>query len=452
MSKPYPNHKKLSIMAMIFSTLFWVGLLGFGHSAAHQSLTQLGLSDFEINRFLPLLVIVILAVLFIVDYLQRMRKVFRFRGYAAEVGSKQFPDLFGRVQSVCGRLKISELPTVYLSAQPGLTGSSSVRFHRRDFLALEAETIAALTERQSAIDYLIGYEIARLHDPSSRWRYFLWPATVVPILGPAFARSRIYSFDSSGIEACKTKVDAAFGLAIQVAGTRRWQSLNIPQLASQSADNRSLWMSVNELISSQPWFTKRMARLRAIATNSDTFIPRRNPVSYIIAVVIPYMQLRSFIALFQLTLILLWIILASFWADIAYRQLQQNGMLEWLGDKQEAPKAAFFTRKWLNETKPATETKTVRRYERLHQDLQQLGKLARTRYKKYGDIPCEAGNIRGIKLNYRASRYAYSCEEPVVYTRVAYGEFEPGRPAHVQSYDWEKNRILKSILLKKSSP
>ncbi|MDH5649183.1 MAG: hypothetical protein OEY67_05960, partial [Gammaproteobacteria bacterium] len=51
-----------------------------------------------------------------------------------------------------------------------------------------------------------------------------------------------------------------------------------------------------------------------------------------------------------------------------------------------------------------------------------------------------------IRLNYRSSRYAYSCDEPVVYTRVAYGEFEPGRPAHVQSYNWEKNILLESAL------
>ena len=451
MYSSYPNKQRLFQIAVFLSILFWLGLLGFGHAMAKQYLAQLGLSDFEIRRFLPTLILITLVTIFIVDRVHRIRLVTRLRAFAVEIGPKQFPDLHGRIKSVCRRLEIADLPMVFLYPQTNLADSTSVRYRGKDYLMLDAETVGALTDRQSAIDYLLGFELARLHDPNSDWRYFLWPARVVPLLGAAYERARIYHYDGAGIQACKTKVDAALGLAIRVAGTRRWKSLSIPQFASQSAEYNKLWMSFSELISARPWLPKRMAHLRATATRSDTFIPRRNPVSYLMALFVPYIQLTKPAGLFQLVFILFWISLASFWGDIGYNQLQQRGWLEWMGDKKEAPKVAFFTRAWLQKTSPEQEITSSNRYLRLHTDLRQLGKLASTRYKKYGDVPCEAGNIRGIKLNYRSSRYAYSCEEPIVYTRVAHGEFEPGRPAHVQSYNWEKNRILESALFKENN-
>jgi hypothetical protein len=75
-------------------------------------------------------------------------------------------------------------------------------------------------------------------------------------------------------------------------------------------------------------------------------------------------------------------------------------------------------------------------------DLKQLGGLALARQGARGDIPCEIGNPEAIKLRYRWTRYAFSCDEPIVYTMIEHGEFEPGRLAHIRKYDWKKKRIL----------
>ncbi|MDH5650205.1 MAG: hypothetical protein OEY67_11195, partial [Gammaproteobacteria bacterium] len=440
MPSAHPNKQRLFYLAITASALFWLGFLGFLNAVAHEYLAQLSFSDLEIRRFLPLFVAILILTVYIVDYLHKMRRVVLFRGHGAQIGAKQFPDIYERLESVCERLEMDDLPSVYILSHKTLISSSGVRYHNKDYLALEAETVGALTHRLSAIDYLIGYELARLHDASTRWRHFLWPATVLPLLGPAYARSLVYSFDRSGIAACNTKVDAALALAVRAVGTRRWKSLNIPRFASQSADNRSLIMSFNELISVNPWLPKRMAHLRAVATDSDTFIPRRNPLTYLFAALAPYINPRSSMAPLQLVLIFLWLCFTSFYGDMAYKQLDKRGALAWMEEKKETAETAFFTRKWLSPSRQRSEQSVLKnRYTLLHADLRQLGQLAKMRHKQYGDIPCEAGNIQGIKLNYRSSRYAYSCDEPVVYTRVAYGEFEPGRPAHVQSYNWEKN-------------
>ncbi len=42
----------------------------------------------------------------------------------------------------------------------------------------------------------------------------------------------------------------------------------------------------------------------------------------------------------------------------------------------------------------------------------------------------------------RWDRYAFSCEESIVYTAVGRGEFEPGRPAYIRKYDWRVKKII----------
>ncbi len=81
-------------------------------------------------------------------------------------------------------------------------------------------------------------------------------------------------------------------------------------------------------------------------------------------------------------------------------------------------------------------------YASVDADLKQLGGLALARQGAGDDIPCEIGNPAAIKLHYRWTRYAFSCDEPVVYTMIEHGEFEPGRLAHIRKYDWKRKRIL----------
>jgi hypothetical protein len=94
---------------------------------------------------------------------------------------------------------------------------------------------------------------------------------------------------------------------------------------------------------------------------------------------------------------------------------------------------------------PPTSTAAGDVYGRLDKDLRRLGDVALNRYRKLAGIPCEVGNIAALDLFFRPSRYAFSCDEPVVYTVIEPGEFEPGRAAHLRSYNWKENKFTTSL-------
>ena len=330
--------------------------------------------------------------------------------------------------------------------------SIAVRYQGQQYIAINADIIAALTDRQGAIDFILGFELARARDAYSRWAPFIYPARVLPVIGPAYARSCVYSYDTYAISACKTKVDAAFALAVYASGDRRWKSLNIPNFSGQSMASQEFWIALNDLVSEVPWLSKRMAHLRAIATKSDTFIPRRNPMAYPIAIFIPYLAPFGVHIFIRLLFLALWGAVVFFAATQGYRILAEHNVLGFVQSRFEnklvrvpgTDKKAMADRQNVgNKGSKRRASGQINPYGMLHRDLKYLGKLTFERQKKHGGNPCEIGNISALRLNYHWQRYAFSCDEPIVYTNIEQGEFVPGHKAHIQSYNWKLKRMIK---------
>ena len=234
---------------------------------------------------------------------------------------KQQPDLYSRLHKVCARLDIETPPTAYVCGHNQLL--KSVHVFGKDHLALDGDIISALTERQGAIEFHMGQQLARLRDPYRPWYLFLVPALVLPLLGSAWRRAQIYQYDRAGLSACKTKVDAALGLAVEVTRSDRWKSVNIPEFAKQSQDAALFWMSVNELVSAEPWPAKRMAHLRALATSSDTFIPRRHLLAWLFIAPLPYIKLSGPAGILHAAGLLLWLLPMLHWGQLLLPKLSQ---------------------------------------------------------------------------------------------------------------------------------
>lgn len=454
----HPHEKPLFLLAVFTALIFWTGLGWLAAFLVFKIWPAMRADD------VVLIVVAITLVIALVHSLQQILKISTLRGYAVEISSKQFPDLHNRLHSVCKRLDIDPMPAAYINRDQHGPDAFSLKYLGRGYLVLNANLVNALTERQGAIDFVMGHELGQLYHRYRNWDAFLWPIRVLPLLGPAFARTQVYVRDLHGLNACKTKADAAFALAMVAAGDRRWKSLSIPDFAAQSAHKRLFSMSYAELISAQPWLSKRMANLRAISTSSDHLVAQRNPLAYAAALVTPYFGWRYRGMLLRLLIILLWVLALSHAIWAGERLLIQKGILssglfsEQLNKLKIATKSSGgkgskpLARGDLPVTKlsphdsPKNNTETRAEtnhnpYRKLEADLRLLGRYARQRQQRQGGIPCEIGNIQALSLNYPADRYAFSCDEPKVYTIIERGEFEPGKPSHIRTYNWKTRKF-----------
>lgn len=430
------QQQQLFFAALVISLIFWTGLCTLFYFELDNFKQYLLVHNIGWQLVLvPGLILLLISV--VISAVIRIQKLAYLRGHAVELGANQFPDLHKRVLSVCKRLGVKTETHSYLLNN--ITGRTvnSLRASSRLHLVLPADIVGILTDRQGSIDFIIGQEIARLSAPYSQWRWLLWPTTVIPLLSAARQRAEIYWRDSNALTACKSQVDAALALATSVAGDPRWKSLNIPEFNKQSATISGFTMSLAELLSDRPWAPKRMANLRALATKSDAFIPRYHPLSYLVAGLFPFIQPLKLIFLSQILALALWTGLAGYWLPIAKIKIDQQIELRWPAKEENASVA--------KKSKVAqSTTKNKKPYARIHQDLKKLGREIRRKNSKKQDNPCELANAHQLKLNYPASRYAFDCDKPVVYTHIEQGEFIPGKTAHLQRYNWKKKRILKS--------
>jgi len=442
MVEPYPYHKAIVAGAVLVATLFWAGLGFLFVTASSRYLPEAG----------PLLqaaaVIVAVILIYLGIYIGRARRVAYLHGYAVAISPKQHPDLHARITAVCKRLEIEQEPVAFIFQNPALGYSFSLRFAGEHYLALNGELIGALTERQGALDFYIGYELGHIHDRHAGLVPFLFPATVVPLLGPAYHRACVYNYDTFGFAGSKARVDAAFALAVQASGSRRWKSFNIAEFAAQSLDARRFWMSVADLITPMPWLAKRVAHLRAIATSSGAFLPRRHLLAYPVATLIPNLSLRYHLAWARVSVFVLWVAVLIHAGIAAHHALEQAGVLDFI-ESRFVNKLVVFpgeaTPSSPVPTEPRPKAAPADAYARLDADLHQLGDAALSRQRRHGGIPCEVGNIGALKLNYPAARYAFSCDEPTVYTVVQSGEFEAGRPSYLRIYNWKESKLVTGI-------
>lgn len=437
---PYSREKGLLIAAAIFAALFWGSLVYVAYTAAERWLPE----NAEAAVAALLLAGVILT--YLASRLRQAGRVAFLRGHAVELSDKQYTDLHARVRHVAKRLDLPAPPEAYLFHRGCAAATFSLDDQGNSVIALNAELVGAFHEHPGALDFFIGYEIGWRQHPLTRWWAWFAPARALPLLGPAVSRARVYTADRFGLLACRAKADAALALAVFASGPLRWRSFNIANFAAQSASASNPMTALMELTQPEPWLARRIAHLRAVATDNPAVVPGRHWFAYLVAAFVPGLAWRWPGATQRALFVLVWAGLAGLAAYAVYGALYESPLARPAAPASRTPArapspAAASNATLVNETR-----------QQLDADLKTLGELAAARFRKHGGNPCEIGNVGALRLNFPAQRYAFSCDEPLVYTVVAFGELEPGRPSYVRAYHWKEARFTEQLSRSPAAP
>ncbi len=261
----YRNEKKLFRLMLLLSILFWTILAVILKTA----------------------ILAYFAVFFLIYCFMQSAVISHLKGTAVRISYSQFPDLKARVDACCERLGVQQVPEAYLLQMGGIFNGFATRFLGNNVIVLYSEVVDALEDKPDAINFYIGHEIGHIKRQHMRWAALLLPASVLPLLGAAYARAREYSCDRHGFHACDDSKSAQIGLAALAAGARRWRNLSIGNYSAQAQHSAGFWMSFHELISDHPWLVKRMAVMRALGGDGTVQLPGRHPLAYLPALLLP---------------------------------------------------------------------------------------------------------------------------------------------------------------------
>lgn len=257
----YRNERRLFKISAVLGILAWVAIV----------IGTIGIA----------LIYVLLG--FLVFLFAQSALISYLRGTGVHITAEQFPDLNERLLFCCRRLGVEVVPDAYLIHADGAFNAFATRFLGRNFVVLFSDVVDALEDDPDAINFYIGHELGHIHRKHLQWAPLLWPAGLLPILGPAYARAREYTCDSYGAVCCASNDSIAHGIAALAAGNHRWRVLNVDAYQKQALASGGFWMSFHELVGDYPWLTKRMARLLSPAYRP----PGRHFVAWLLACFVP---------------------------------------------------------------------------------------------------------------------------------------------------------------------
>ncbi len=265
----YKNEKALFGIMLAVSLVVWAGLLA----------ATMGMA---------LAYLLLYLLLFFITYcFAQSALVSWLKGTGVRITAHQFPDLRERIDGCCRRLGLARAPEAYLLQMGGSFHAFATRFLGNNFIVLYSDVVDALEDHPDAINFYIGHQIGHLTRQHLRWSPLLAPASLIPLLGAAYARARAYTCDRHGFHACDDLKSAQVGLAALAAGGKRWRQLSVSGYAAQAQQSSGFWMSFHELVRDHPWLVKRMAVMRGLARGGEVEQPGRHGLAYALALFVP---------------------------------------------------------------------------------------------------------------------------------------------------------------------
>lgn len=266
----YKKEKALFFLSALISALFWLVLV----------VGTLGLA------------LIWLLFLFIGYLFVQSALIAWIKGNGVRLSEEQFPDLYQRYVQCCQKLGLQEQPEAYLMNSDGILNAFATRFLGRDFVVLFSSIVDAMEDNPDAINFYIGHELCHIQRRHLTRGPFLWPASVLPLLGAAYSRAREYTCDQYGRACCDDPQSALQGLTVLAAGEKRWATLNIPAYLAQTQATSGFWMSFHELVADYPWLVKRAARI----ADPNAKAPSRNLLAWLFALFVPRIGAGSGVA------------------------------------------------------------------------------------------------------------------------------------------------------------
>lgn len=188
-------------------------------------------------------------------------------GNGVRVSSAQLPEIHQKVQEAARRLGMAAAPEVYIVQAGGILNAFATKLLSRRFVILYSDLVEACDiggpGQMTELDFVIGHELGHLAAGHLAWQWFLLPARVIPLLGPAYSRAREYTCDLCGQAVVDNVEVASRALAILAAGGRAGRKVNLDMFVEQVADTGRFWMAIFELNASHPFLSKRVAAIRA---------------------------------------------------------------------------------------------------------------------------------------------------------------------------------------------
>ena len=235
--KRWPAEIPLFLFVLFFSLFMWIAI----------AVTIIG---------------AIYAVIFVFSFfLLHLRFITYLRGSGVELSEKQFPEIYSRFVILSKRAGMKKIPEAYILQSEGAINAFATKFMGRKFVVLYTDLLEACEGNESALDMIIGHELAHVKAGHLRWLWLITPGLIFPFIGSAYSRAREFTCDRYGTALCGSIEGARHGLTMLAVGGKRAKSVELTEFVKQQEKLNTGLMTLGKWLSPYPPLCQRVAAI-----------------------------------------------------------------------------------------------------------------------------------------------------------------------------------------------
>jgi Zn-dependent protease with chaperone function len=235
--------------------------------------------------FIPLLLVV--AGIWLMVIIGEAFFVAHVRGNGLKVSETQLPHVCACAHHAAEVLGIP-MPEVYV-VQFGRVREAIVRLFVRSRILVISSALVEDCGNGPELDMAVSVELARFKFHHLAWKFWLFPAMVLPIIYPAYRRATQYTADRCGMQVCGDWQAARRAIFILAAGGRQGRKVNPDAYSGQVAASGGFWMTIRHLMSGHPALSWRASELlQAVPEMQNAApVPQRSILATILCLFVP---------------------------------------------------------------------------------------------------------------------------------------------------------------------
>jgi Zn-dependent protease with chaperone function len=185
------------------------------------------------------------------------------RGSCVRISPEQFPDINKIFEQHCKKLGLTKIPSLYILQSGEILNAFATRFIGSNYVVLLSGVLeAAYTEGRDAVSFIVGHELGHVKRNHASKNFWLFPSMLVPFLQGAYSRACEYTCDSIGHALSPS--GATQGMLILSVGKDLYKWVNVRNYLEDSSTRGGFWVWFSEVLSSHPFFPKRIGQFADI--------------------------------------------------------------------------------------------------------------------------------------------------------------------------------------------
>lgn len=216
-------------------------------------------------------IFIILGMILISLFLHGLM-IARIRTNAVKLSPAQFPKVFERTEELCEKMKIRQVPDIYVMESGGILNAFATRFFGRNMVVLYSEFFELIErDAEDEVAFVIAHELAHIKRNHISKMLFIMPSMFIPGIAEMYLRACEYTCDRYAAFFIGNPEAAKNGLTVLAIGKTLYRHVNHYEYVKQVENEKGFFVWFSEILSTHPPLPKRIHEI-------DVFFEEKDPV------------------------------------------------------------------------------------------------------------------------------------------------------------------------------